>query len=293
MAAIIDGKAIADACRAETKAKVTEYASKLGGKVPGLAVILVGERKDSQTYVRLKKKAAEEVGIKNFETTMPDTASQQDVVAEVEKYNADPDVHGILVQLPLPSHIKEKEVLERISPSKDVDGLHPANIGRLFSKGYGHGYVPCTPRGVVELLDRTGVKIEGQRCVVLGRSDIVGLPVSQLLLQRNGTVTVCHSKTRDLPSVVREADILVAAVGKAQMVKADWLKPGVVVIDVGTNAVDDPTKKQGYRLVGDVDFDAAKAVASHITPVPGGVGPMTIAMLLDNTLKSFQRAHNI
>ena len=281
-ASIIDGKEIAATIREEIADDVAAMQA-AHGIVPGLATVLVGSRKDSETYVRMKKKACAEVGIASFGHELPAEISQADLLALVQQLNADPAVHGILVQLPLPDHIDEETILSAISLEKDVDGFHPLNIGRLSMKRRDPLFVPCTPKGCIELLDRTGVTIEGKRAVVLGRSNIVGLPVAMLLLHRNATLTICHSRTKDLPGVVREADILIAAVGRAEMVKGDWLKPGVVVIDVGVNAVDDPSKKKGYRLVGDVDFDQAMEVAGAITPVPGGVGPMTIAMLLRNT----------
>ena len=281
-ASIIDGKEIAATIREEIADDVAAMQA-AHGIVPGLATVLVGSRKDSETYVRMKKKACAEVGIASFGHELPAEISQADLLALVQQLNADPAVHGILVQLPLPDHIDEETILSAISLEKDVDGFHPLNIGRLSMKRRDPLFVPCTPKGCIELLDRTGVAIEGKRAVVLGRSNIVGLPVAMLLLHRNATLTICHSRTKDLPGVVREADILIAAVGRAEMVKGDWLKPGVVVIDVGVNAVDDPSKKKGYRLVGDVDFDQAMEVAGAITPVPGGVGPMTIAMLLRNT----------
>ena len=281
-ASIIDGKEIAATIRGEIADDVAAMQA-AHGIVPGLATVLVGSRKDSETYVRMKKKACAEVGIASFGHELPAEISQADLLALVQQLNADPAVHGILVQLPLPDHIDEETILSAISLEKDVDGFHPLNIGRLSMKRRDPLFVPCTPKGCIELLDRTGVTIEGKRAVVLGRSNIVGLPVAMLLLHRNATLTICHSRTKDLPGVVREADILIAAVGRAEMVKGDWLKPGVVVIDVGVNAVDDPSKKKGYRLVGDVDFDQAMEVAGAITPVPGGVGPMTIAMLLRNT----------
>lgn len=259
------------------------------GVVPGLATVLVGSRKDSETYVHMKKKACAEVGITSFGHEVSEEITQADLLKLVEELNADPAVHGILVQLPLPDHIDDETILGAISIEKDVDGFHPLNIGRLSMKRREPLFVPCTPKGCIELLDRSGVTIEGKRAVVLGRSNIVGLPVAMLLLHRNATLTICHSRTKDLPGVVREADILIAAVGRAQMVKGDWLKPGAVVIDVGVNAVDDPSKKAGYRLVGDVDFDEALEVAGAITPVPGGVGPMTIAMLLRNTTDAAKR----
>lgn len=280
---LIDGKAIAATIRGEIKAEVEQMKAKYG-RVPGLAAVLVGERKDSQTYVRMKKKACAEIGITSFGYDLPADISQEDLLKVVRDLNDNPDVHGILVQLPLPDHLDDEEILGAISLEKDVDGFHPLNIGRLSMKRRDPLFVPCTPKGCIELLDRSGVTIEGKRAVVLGRSNIVGLPVAMLLLHRNATLTICHSRTKDLPGVVREADILIAAVGRAEMVKGDWVKPGAVVIDVGVNAVDDPTAKKGYKLVGDVDFNEVKEVADMITPVPGGVGPMTIAMLMRNTM---------
>ncbi len=287
-AQIIDGKAIAATIRQEIAEEVAQMKAQYG-RVPGLAAVLVGDRKDSQTYVRMKKKACAEVGIQSFGYELPADISQEKLLKVVQELNANPDVHGILVQLPLPDHIDDETILGAIDIEKDVDGFHPLNIGRLSMKRRDPLFVPCTPRGCIELLDRTGIEIEGKRAVVLGRSNIVGLPVAMLLLHRNATLTICHSRTKNLPDVVREADILIAAVGRAEMVKGDWIKPGAAVIDVGVNAVDDPTKKKGYRLVGDVDFAEAKEVAGYITPVPGGVGPMTIAMLLRNTLDSAKR----
>ena len=288
-AQIIDGKAIAETVRGEVKAEVEAMRARYG-KVPGLATVLVGERKDSQSYVRSKKKACAEVGMASLGSDLPADISQDELLKVVRDLNANPDVHGILVQLPLPAHIDEEEILSAISIEKDVDGFHPLNIGRLSMKRREPLFVPCTPKGCIELLLRTGVQIEGKRAVVLGRSNIVGLPVAMLLLHRNATLTICHSRTKDLPGVVREADILIAAVGRAEMVRRDWVKPGVVVIDVGINSVDDPTNPKGYRLVGDVAFDEVKEVAAAITPVPGGVGPMTIAMLLRNTMDGAKRA---
>lgn len=291
-AQIIDGKAISEVIRAEIKAEVEEMKTKYG-KVPGLATVLVGERKDSQTYVRSKKKACAEVGIASFGHDLPENISQAELLQIVRELNANPEVHGILVQLPLPAHLDEEEILGAISIEKDVDGFHPLNIGRLSMKRREPLFVPCTPRGCIELLDRMHIPIEGKEAVVLGRSNIVGLPVAMLLLHRNATVTICHSRTRDLPNVVRRADILVAAVGRAEMVRGDWVKPGATVIDVGINAVPDPNKPGGHRLVGDVAFDEVKEVAGAITPVPGGVGPMTIAMLLRNTVDSAKRFYGI
>jgi 5,10-methylene-tetrahydrofolate dehydrogenase/methenyl tetrahydrofolate cyclohydrolase len=278
-AQLIDGKEIAADIRAEIKADVEEMKAKTG-KAPGLATVLVGTRRDSQTYVKMKKKACKKAGIASFGHDLPEDISQEELLKLVRDLNANPEVHGILVQLPLPGHIDEEEILGAISLEKDVDGFHPINIGRLSMKRRAPQFVPCTPKGCIELLDRTGVEIEGKRAVVLGRSNIVGLPVAMLLLHRNATVTICHSRTKDLPSVVREADILIAAVGQAEMVKGDWVKPDVVVIDVGMNAVDDPTSEKGYRLTGDVAVDEVKEVASSITSVPGCFGPITIAMLL-------------
>jgi 5,10-methylene-tetrahydrofolate dehydrogenase/methenyl tetrahydrofolate cyclohydrolase len=280
---LIDGKAIAnsiqDALTVEVAALKDEH-----DLTPGLATVLVGEDPASQMYVRMKHRRCEKVGIHSIGIEMPQDATQEAVEAKVEELNADPAVHGILVQLPLPDHLDEEAVLNTIRLEKDVDGFHPVNIGRLAMKGRTPLFAPCTPQGIIELIDSTGVAIEGKEAVILGRSNIVGLPVSMLLLKRNATITICHSRTQDLPEVVRRADILVAAVGRAEMVKKDWVKPGAVVIDVGINQVDDPTRKRGYRLVGDVDFDAVREVAGWITPVPGGVGPMTIAMLLSNTV---------
>jgi 5,10-methylene-tetrahydrofolate dehydrogenase/methenyl tetrahydrofolate cyclohydrolase len=280
---------IAETIRGEVKAEVDAMTARYG-KVPGLAAVLVGERIDSQAYVRSKKKACAEVGMTSFGHDLPADISQADLLQVVRDLNANPDVHGILVQLPLPDHIDDEEVLGAISIEKDVDGFHPLNIGRLSMKRREPLFVPCTPKGCVELLLRTGVQIEGKQAVVLGRSNIVGLPVAMLLLHRNATLTICHSRTKDLPGVVRQADILVAAVGRAEMVRGNWVKPGAVVIDVGINSVDDPSQPKGYRLVGDVAFDEVKEVAGAITPVPGGVGPMTIAMLLRNTLDGAKRA---
>ncbi len=288
-AQIIDGKAIAAQIRDEIRADVARM-QQTYGKVPGLAAVLVGDRKDSQTYVRMKKKACAEVGIASFGYDLPADIDQEALRRLVEELNANPDVHGILVQLPLPAHIDEETILGAISIEKDVDGFHPLNIGRLSMKRREPLFVPCTPKGCIELIERSGFTIEGKRAVVLGRSNIVGLPAAMLLLHKNATVTICHSRTRELPAIVREAEILIAAVGRAQMVRGDWVRPGAVVIDVGVNAVDDPTDPRGYRLVGDVAFDEVKEVAAAITPVPGGVGPMTIAMLLRNTTDAAMRA---
>lgn len=287
-AKLIDGKEIAATIQEEITLEVARL-KEIHNLVPGLATILVGDNPASQTYVRMKQRRCAEVGIHSIGVELSSTASQQEVEARVRELNADPAIHGILVQLPLPDHLDEEAVLSAIDLSKDVDGFHPINIGRLAMKGRDPLFAPATPSGIIELLDRIGVPIEGREAVVLGRSNIVGLPVSMLLLKRNATVTICHSRTRDLASVVRRADILVAAVGRAEMVKRDWVQPGAVVIDVGINRIDDATAKRGYRLVGDVAFDEVAEVAEWLTPVPGGVGPMTIAMLLQNTLTAAKR----
>nr|HID13003.1 bifunctional methylenetetrahydrofolate dehydrogenase/methenyltetrahydrofolate cyclohydrolase FolD [Anaerolineae bacterium] len=287
-AQLIDGKATAAAIHEEIKTEVERLKAE-HGIVPGLATVLVGENPASQFYVRSKQKRCAEVGIRSFGHNLPESASQEEVEGLVAELNGNPEVHGILVQLPLPRHLNEERVLGAIGLEKDVDGFHPINIGRLAMKGRKPVFAPCTPAGCIELLDRYGIEIEGKEAVVLGRSNIVGLPVAMLLLKRNATITICHSRTKDLPAVCRRADILIAAVGRPQMVKADWVKPGAAVIDVGINRVEDPTAKRGYRIVGDVDFEAVKEVAGYLTPVPGGVGPMTIAMLLRNTLTAAKR----
>ncbi|XP_066362425.1 bifunctional protein FolD 2-like [Miscanthus floridulus] len=288
MAQIIDGKAIAADVRREVAVDVAALSS-AHGLVPGLAVVIVGSRKDSQTYVNMKRKACAEVGICSIDVDLPEDISEPALVAEVHRLNADPAVHGILVQLPLPKHINEEKILSEISIEKDVDGFHPLNIGKLAMKGREPLFVPCTPKGCMELLSRSGVSVKGKRAVVVGRSNIVGLPVSLLLLKADATVSIVHSRTPDPESIVREADIVIAAAGQAMMIKGDWIKPGAAVIDVGTNSVDDPTRKSGYRLVGDVDFAAVSKVAGYLTPVPGGVGPMTVAMLLKNTVDGAKR----
>lgn len=290
---IIDGKAVAATIRVELAAKAAELRATYG-KMPGLAVVLVGSRTDSATYVRMKKKACEEVGIdQSASVDLPEDVSEDALVEVVRRLNADPKVHGILIQLPLPAHINEARVLQEISFEKDVDGLHPLNVGLLALRGRTPRFVACTPKGCLELLKRYKVPISGKRAVVLGRSNIVGMPMALLLMEENATVTVCHSRTVDVESHVRAADILVAAIGKALYVKGDWIKPGAVVIDVGMNSLPDASNPKGYRLVGDVDYDAAARVASAITPVPGGVGPMTIAMLLSNTVEGARFAFEL
>jgi 5,10-methylene-tetrahydrofolate dehydrogenase/methenyl tetrahydrofolate cyclohydrolase len=284
-AQIIDGKAIA----AEVRQKVAEDVSAMvaeGKPRPGLATVLVGEDPASQVYVRSKIRACEKAGIESFGHRLLETATQEEVEGLVKELNADPRVNGILVQLPLPSGLDEEAVLNTIRLDKDVDGFHPVNIGRLAQKGREPQFIPCTPSGIMYLIEQTGTSLDGAEAVVLGRSNIVGMPVALLLVGSNATVTICHSRTKDLPGVVRKADVLVAAVGRAEMVRGDWVKPGAVVIDVGINRVDDSTRERGYRLVGDVHYDEVKEVAGAITPVPGGVGPMTIAMLLQNTVRA-------
>ena len=287
-ATLIDGTAIAADIRQKIAARVAELTTATGRK-PGLATVLVGEDPASQAYVRMKGKNSLEVGMESFSYKLPATASQEEVEGLVRDLNANTAVNGILVQLPLPKHLDEEAILGAISLEKDVDGFHPVNIGRLVMKGRKPLFIPCTPKGCMVLLERSGVKLEGANAVVLGRSNIVGMPVAALLLHANATVTTCHSRSKDLPGICRAADVLIAAVGRAGMVRGDWIKPGAVVIDVGVNRVDDPSKKSGYRLVGDVNFEEAMEVAGMITPVPGGVGPMTIAMLLQNTLDGFER----
>jgi len=281
---IIDGKMVAERIRAEVAEQVKKL-QETTGKTPGLATVLIGEDPASHTYVRNKRRACAEVGINSFAHEHPAEITQAEVEKLIHDLNNDPDVHGILVQLPLPAHIDEKTILDLIKIEKDVDGFHPMNIGMLAMKGREPHAVSCTPAGIMELLKATGAEISGSRAVVLGRSNIVGTPVALLLMHANATVTIAHSRTRDLPAVCREADILIAAVGRAEMVHGEWVKPGAVVIDVGINRVDDPSARQGYHLVGDVHFESVEPVAKAITPVPGGVGPMTIAMLLKNTLK--------
>jgi len=274
-AIIMDGKAVSALVRGEVKERAAILASK--GVKPGLAVVLVGDDPASQVYVRQKEKACDEVGFASFMRYLPASTDERELLDLIDGLNSDPAVHGILVQLPLPKHIDKDRVAEAIGPEKDVDGFHPINVGRL-TLGI-ETMEPCTPKGIVYLLEHYGINIEGKRAVVVGRSNIVGKPVSILLLSRNATVTVCHSRTKDLPSVTRQADILVAATGKPKMITSSMVKDGAVVVDVGI------TRTQS-GLIGDVDFDAVKEVASYITPVPGGIGPMTIAMLLLNTLKA-------
>ena len=288
---IIDGKAVAAAVIEKVKAARDQLLGELGIK-PGLAVVLVGEDPASAVYVRSKSRTAAECGFHSVQHTLPAETSEVDLLALVGQLNADPAIHGILVQLPLPKHIDETKVLLAIDPDKDVDGFHPVNVGRLASGARDRALVPCTPAGSVILVKHAlGNDLSGLEAVVVGRSNIVGKPVAQLLLAENCTVTICHSRTRDLAAVCRRGDILVAAVGRPEMVKGDWIKPGATVIDVGINRVPAPERGEGKtKLVGDVDFAAASRVAGAITPVPGGVGPMTIAMLMANTLTAAARS---
>jgi methylenetetrahydrofolate dehydrogenase (NADP+)/methenyltetrahydrofolate cyclohydrolase len=288
-AELIDGKGIAAAIRAEVAGEVARLRAR--GTVPGLAVVLVGDDPASATYVGAKEKASQEVGMAGTTLRLPASTTQAELLAVVDRLNADPAVHGILVQMPLPSPLDADAVIRRIDPDKDVDGFHPVNVGKLLI-GHGDGFVSCTPAGVMELLRRAGVPLRGAEAVVVGRSNIVGKPMAALLMQpgTDATVTVCHSRSRDLAAHVGRADILIAAVGRAELITGPMLKPGAVVIDVGMNSVPDASHPRGRRLCGDVHFASAAEVASRITPVPGGVGPMTIAMLLTNTVRAAERA---
>ncbi|OVA17148.1 Tetrahydrofolate dehydrogenase/cyclohydrolase [Macleaya cordata] len=289
-AVVIDGKLMADEIRSVIADEVSRMKSAIG-KVPRLAVILVGERKDSQTYVRNKIKACQEVGIMSVMTELPEDCAESEVLNAVSSFNENPAVHGILVQLPLPQHMDEEKILNVVSLEKDVDGFHPLNIGNLAMTGREPLFIPCTPKACIELLLRSNVEIMGKKAVVIGRSNIVGLPTSLLLQRHHATVSVVHAFTKNPEEITREADIVVSAAGVANLVRGNWLKPGAIVIDVGTNPVKDPDSEYGYSLTGDVCYEEAVKVASAITPVPGGVGPMTIAMLLSNTLDSAKRAY--
>jgi methylenetetrahydrofolate dehydrogenase (NADP+) / methenyltetrahydrofolate cyclohydrolase len=290
-ARILDGVAIGKAIREEVAAEVSRFRSK--GRKPGLAAVLVGEDPASAVYVRSKGKACEEAGMHSVTIRLPADTPEAELLATVDRLNADPEINGILVQLPIPKHINSEKVLRRIDPSKDVDGFHPVNVGKLVT-GDRTAFRPATPYGVQQMLIRSGIETKGAHAVIVGRSNIVGRPMANLLIQQgpggDATVTVCHSRTRDLPAVTRQADILIAAIGKPEFVTADMVRPGAVVIDVGINRVDDASRPKGYRLVGDVAYDSVAQIASAITPVPGGVGPMTIAMLLQNTLQAMQQA---
>ena len=281
MAKIIDGKAISATIREEIKAETETFAKTYSFR-PGLAVVIVGEDPASQVYVRNKRRACEEVGFYSEAYELPATTTQEELNALVDELNANDKIHGILCQLPLPKHLDENEVILRIDPKKDVDAFHPVNVGRIMIGDY--SFLPCTPAGVMALLERSGIEISGKECVVVGRSNIVGKPQAMLLLHANGTVTVCHSRTKDLSEVCKRADILVAAIGKADFFKGDMIKDGAVVIDVGMN------RRADGKLTGDVDFESVAPKASYITPVPGGVGPMTITMLMQNTLTAAKQA---
>ncbi|MCJ7778244.1 MAG: bifunctional methylenetetrahydrofolate dehydrogenase/methenyltetrahydrofolate cyclohydrolase FolD [Sedimentisphaerales bacterium] len=288
-AKIIDGNKIAACLRAELKEEIAGL--KKQGIVPGLGVVLVGNDSASKSYVTAKERDCQEIGIYSDDNRLPAETSQQELMRLVRRMNSNPRIHGILVQLPLPKHINEAEVLLAINPNKDVDGFHPENIGKMVIGE--KAFLPCTPHGVIQLLVRSGVTIEGANVVIVGRSNLVGKPLANMLMQKsatgNATVTVCHTRTKVLASHTKRADIIIAAAGRPNTITADMVKKGVVVIDVGVNRVEDRTKKTGYRLIGDVDFDAVKEKASLITPVPGGVGPMTRTMLLYNTVESAKR----
>lgn len=288
-AKIINGRQVAADIQAELKTRVHQL--KARGIVPGLGVILVGDDPASKSYVLAKENACREIGIFSDDNRLPAAATQAELTARVRQMNADPKIHGILVQLPLPKHLHEAEVLLAIDPDKDVDGFHPLNVGRMVLGQ--KAFLPCTPHGVVQLLVRSGVKLPGAHVVIVGRSNIVGKPLASMLAQKkdtaNATVTICHTGTRDVGHFTCQADVIVAATGRPNMITADMVREGAVVIDVGVNRINDPSRKNGFRLVGDVDFEAVKKKASLITPVPGGVGPMTITMLLFNTVEAAQR----
>jgi methylenetetrahydrofolate dehydrogenase (NADP+)/methenyltetrahydrofolate cyclohydrolase len=290
-ARLIDGKAISAQIHSETKARTVALSEK--GITPGITFVRVGEDPASRAYVRMKGQKADELGIKSDTVVLDEKTQQAELLALIDKLNRDPKVHGILVQAPLPKHLKEEEIFSAIDFRKDVDGFHPVNVGKLLL-GQNPLFKPCTPAGVHELLIRSGIQINGAEVVVLGRGNIVGKPMAAILMQKDkhadATVTVLHSRSRNIAEHCRRADILIAAMGQAQFVKGDMVKPGAVVIDVGVNRVDDPAAKNGYRLVGDIDFEAVSQVAGYVTPNPGGVGPMTIAMLLSNTVRSAEMA---
>ncbi len=277
MAEIISGKIVSEKLRSELREEIVEYKNKYG-IAPGLAVVMVGDDPASAVYVRNKHKACLDVGIESYQIEFPEDITEEELLKKIDELNADDKVNGILVQLPLPSGINEEKVIERISPDKDVDAFHPSNVGRIMIGNY--SFLPCTPAGIISLLDHYNVEIAGKRCAVVGRSNIVGKPMALLLTERNGTVTLCHSRTRNLDQILRESDIIVVAIGKAEFLRADMVKPGAVVIDVGIN------RTAEGKLVGDVAFGEVSQVASMITPVPGGVGPMTITTLLRNTLSA-------
>ena len=281
MAKILSGKEVSARIKEKLKAEVAALTEK--GVTPGLAVVIVGNDPASKVYVGRKEAMCAELGMYSEKYALPEDTAQSELLALIEKLNSDPNIHGILVQLPLPEPLDEKAVIAAIAPQKDVDAFHPVNVGKIMIGDY--DFVPCTPAGIMELIAESGVEVEGKNCVVIGRSNIVGKPMSMLLLHKNGTVTICHSRTKNLAEITRNADILVAAVGRAHFVTADMVKPGAVVIDVGMNRLEDG------KLAGDVDFDAVEPIAAAITPVPGGVGPMTISMLMRNTLTAAKRAY--
>lgn len=287
---IIDGKKLSQSLKDEMKLEVEALARQYGRK-PCLMVIIVGDNPASRSYVRGKIKATEYCGFDGTLVELPEDCSEQALLDEIHRLNNDSQVDGILVQLPLPKHISEDKVIAAIAPEKDVDGFHPANVAKLWLNDP-TAIVPCTPKGIIVMLEKAGVELAGKKAVVVGRSNIVGKPVAKLLLDKNCTVTIAHSRTVNLPAVCREADILVAAVGKPLMLTADYIRPGATVIDVGINRIPDSTATTGYRLVGDVDYEAAKEIAGAITPVPGGVGPMTITMLMRNTIQCFIHRQN-
>jgi len=291
-AKIIDGSAIAKEVREKAAEDVAALVA-AGYAPPGLATVLVGSDPASEVYVGMKQRMCAKLGIESFGYTLPADASQEKVENQVRELNENPLVNGILVQLPLPKHLDEESVLRTISVEKDIDGFHPINIGRLAQKGREPLFVPCTPDGCMYLLEHSGVQFDGANAVVLGRSNIVGMPAALLLVKRNATVTICHSRTKNLSEICASADILIAAVGRVEMVKKDWVKPGAAVIDVGTHRIEDPSKEKGYYLTGDVAFDEVKEVAGFISPSPGGVGPMTIAMLMRNTVRAAKIAHGL
>lgn len=281
MAKILSGKEVSARIKEKLKAEAAALTEK--GVTPGLAVVIVGNDPASKVYVGRKEAMCAELGMYSEKYALPEDTAQSELLALIEKLNSDPNIHGILVQLPLPEPLDEKAVIAAIAPQKDVDAFHPVNVGKIMIGDY--DFVPCTPAGIMELIAESGVEVEGKNCVVIGRSNIVGKPMSMLLLHKNGTVTICHSRTKNLAEITRNADILVAAVGRAHFVTADMVKPGAVVIDVGMNRLEDG------KLAGDVDFDAVEPIAAAITPVPGGVGPMTISMLMRNTLTAAKRAY--
>ena len=284
---LIDGKKIAQKYKKNIKEKITKIRERYG-KQPGLAVILVGERKDSITYVNMKKKTCEELGIISKTFSLSESVSEQNIIDIINSLNNDEDINGILVQLPLPKHINEENILGMVRLEKDVDGFHASNIGNMAMEKRKSLFVPCTPLGCLKIIDREEINLTGMNAVVIGKSNIVGLPISLLLMKRNATVTVCHVHTKNIKEHTRNADILVSACGQAEMIKSDWIKDDCIIIDVGINHVKDESLEKGYRLTGDVDFNDVIDKVSKITPVPGGVGPMTIAMLMKNTFKAFK-----